>query len=75
MSNSFPQTEHVKLRLQNVRDIIVTEIVNDDGTYSRSIRFLGLPLDGGNPVETMEIVVQSDNAASDIDLTTPPLKF
>lgn len=75
MPDSFLIVEHQKLRVRNVRDIIVTEIVTADGTHSRAIRIIGLPLDEGNPVETLELVVESDNAKTDIELTTPQLDY
>lgn len=74
-SNSYPVVEHQRLRVPNVRDVIVTEIVNDGGTFSRAIRILGLPLDGDKPIEVMEIVLETDSAQGDIELTTPPLEY
>jgi hypothetical protein len=72
---SFPITEHKKIRVKNVRDIVVTDIVSEDGKHIRSIRVLAAVEGSDEPIETLEIVVESDNEKSDVDLTTPVLKF
>lgn len=73
MPDSFPIVEHQKLRVRNVRDIIVTEIVTEDGLFKRSIRILG-ETGGDDPGEVMEIVVSSATKA-DIELSSPGYDF
>lgn len=57
---------HRKVEITDVRDIIVTDIVEADGLHRRSIRILG-DVGSGQPAEVMEIVVNSATR-SDIEL-------
>ena len=64
---------HRKVEISNVRDIIVTDIVEADGRFVRSIRILG-DVGASQPAEVMEIVVSSATR-SDIELSSPGYDF
>lgn len=64
---------HRKTVVTEVRDIIITETVDDGGTFVRSIRILG-DIGGDDPAEVMEIVVSSATK-TDIDVTAPGYEF
>jgi len=64
-----------KLEIRDVRDVDVTEIV-DDGTggFLRAIRIFGEPNASAGPALILEVLIQSDTR-SDLDITTPTLSF
>ena len=64
-----------KLRIEGIRDIEVTEIVDDgSGGWIRSVRFYGSPAEGTNKVLVLEVLLQSPVKA-DLAITTPEIEF
>lgn len=65
--------QHRKVSITDVRDIIITDIVDADGLFKRSIRILG-DIGAAEPGEVMEIVVSSATK-SDVELSSPGYDF
>ena len=64
-----------KLAIGRVKDIEVTEIVDDgSGGWIRSFRFYGSPAEGPNKVLVLEVLLQSAEK-SDLAITTPEIDF
>lgn len=64
---------HETLRVTDVRDVKITEIVDDSGTFMRAIRIFGEP-SGSNGLPVLEIIIESTDQ-SDIAVTTPEIDF
>ena len=68
-----------RIEVNDVKDIIVTEITDDgDGGWTRAIRFMGdsgLEEEGANPTMVLEIIVRAPADKEDIEVTTPELNF
>jgi hypothetical protein len=64
-----------KLAIAGVKDIEVTEIV-DDGTggWIRTVRFFGTPASGTNKLLVLEVLLQSA-AKADLAIITPEIDF
>lgn len=75
MSDSFPAVEYQRLRVKSVRDVIVTDIVTTGATSTRAIRILGANGLEDDPQEVLEIIIESDGDAADIELTTPAINY
>ena len=64
-----------KLAIGGVKDIEVTEIVDDgSGGWIRSVRFYGSPAEGPNKVLVLEVLLQS-LVKADLAITTPEIDF
>jgi hypothetical protein len=64
-----------KLRIDGLRDIEVTGIVEDGaGGWIRSVRFYGSPAAGANKALVLEVLLQSAEKA-DLAITTPEIDF
>jgi len=64
-----------KLRIDGIRDIEVTGIVEDGaGGWVRSVRFYGSPASGTNKALVLEVLLQSAEK-SDLAITTPEIDF
>jgi len=64
-----------KLRIDGIRDIEVTGIVEDgEGGWVRSVRFYGSPASGTNKALVLEVLLQSAEK-SDLAITTPEIDF
>lgn len=64
-----------KLLISAVKDIEVTEIVEDGaGGWTRAVRFYGSPASGTNKVLTLEVILQSD-VKTELQITTPEIDF
>lgn len=64
-----------KLRIDGIKDIEVTDIVDDGaGGWIRSIRFFGTPAEGVNGVLVLEVLLQSPVKA-ELAITTPEIDF
>ena len=64
-----------KLSINSVKDIEVTDIVDDgSGGWVRSVRFYGSPASGTNKVLVLEVLLQSAEKA-DLSITTPEIDF
>lgn len=64
-----------KLSIGGVKDVEVTEIVDDGaGGWVRSIRFYGTPATGTNKALVLEVLLQSAVRA-DLAITTPEIDF
>jgi len=64
-----------KLRIDGIKDIEVTDIVDDgSGGWIRSIRFYGSPAEGVNKVLVLEVLLQSPVKA-ELAITTPEIDF
>ena len=64
-----------KLRIDGIRDIEVTGIVEDGaGGWVRSVRFYGSPAAGTNKALVLEVLLQSVEKA-DLAITTPEIDF
>lgn len=75
MSQSVITKVTEKLSIDGVKDIQVTDIVDDGaGGWVRSVRFYGSPPVGLNPVLVLEVLVQSATK-SDLAITTPEIDF
>lgn len=64
---------HETLRVTDVRDVKITEIVDDGGTFKRAIRIHGEP-GGASGFPVLEIIIESTEQ-SDIAVTTPEIDF
>lgn len=65
---------HRAVEIEDVRAVIVTDIVTADGVSSRAIRILGEPVANGTPTEIMQIVIRSATKA-DLELKAPEQRF
>jgi hypothetical protein len=64
-----------KLAIGGVKDIEVTEIVDDgSGGWIRSVRFYGSPATGTNKALVLEVLLQS-LVKADLAITTPEIDF
>jgi hypothetical protein len=64
-----------KLRIDGIKDVEVTDIVDDgSGGWIRSIRFYGTPAEGVNSVLVLEVLLQSPVKA-ELSITTPEIDF
>jgi hypothetical protein len=64
-----------KLRIDGIKDIEVTGIVDDGaGGWIRSIRFFGTPSEGVHSVLVLEVLLQSP-AKAELSITTPEIDF
>lgn len=64
-----------KLSISAVKDIEVTEIVDDGaGGWIRSVRFYGSPVTGTDKALVLEVLLQSAGK-SDLAITTPEIDF
>lgn len=64
-----------KLSISAVKDIEVTEIVDDGaGGWIRSVRFYGSPAAGTDKALVLEVLLQSAGK-SDLAITTPEIDF
>jgi hypothetical protein len=64
-----------KLGITDVRDVQVSEIVDDGaGGFIRAIRVFGEPSASAGPALILEVQIQSDTK-TDLDITTPTLSF
>ena len=64
-----------KLAIGGVKDIEVTEIVDDgSGGWIRTVRFFGTPASGTNKLLVLEVLLQSAEKA-DLAITTPEIDF
>lgn len=62
-----------RIEITEVRDVVLTEIVSQNGEFMRSIRIYGEP---GGPTDWPVLEVQIRSATrSDIEITTPELGF
>lgn len=75
MSQSFITHLSQKLRLDDVKDFEVTDIVDDGaGGWVRSVRFYGAPVMGTNKILVLEVLLQS-SVKADLSVTTPEIDF
>jgi hypothetical protein len=64
-----------KLRIDGIKDVEVTDIVEDGaGGWIRSIRFYGTPAEGVNGILVLEVLLQSPVKA-ELAITTPEIDF
>ena len=64
-----------KLRIDGIKDIEVTGIVEDGaGGWIRSVRFYGSAASGTNKALVLEVLLQSAQKA-DLAITTPEIDF
>lgn len=64
-----------KLAISGVRDIEVTDIVEDgSGGWTRAVRFYGTSATAANQVLTLEVILQSATKA-ELAVTTPEIDF
>lgn len=64
-----------KLRVDGIKDIEVTDIVDDGaGGWVRSVRFYGTPVTGTNKILVLEVLLQS-LVKTDLSITTPEIDF
>lgn len=62
------------LGLDNVRSIVVTEIVAVDGGFTRAVRFFGEPVVNGAQRLLLDVTLTSTDKAS-LEVSTPVLQF
>lgn len=75
MANSTFTVVTQKIALDQVRDVHVSETVDDGaGGYVRSVKFFGEPVTESAPALVFEVLLSSDTK-SDLDITTPELSF
>ena len=75
MTQSLIAQVSQKLAIGSVKDIEVTEIVEDGaGGWIRSVRFYGTPVEGTNKVLVLEVLLQSTEK-TDLAITTPEIDF
>lgn len=75
MSQSVITTVSEKLSVTGVKDIQVTDIVDDGaGGWVRAVRFFGTPDTGTNPLLVLEVLLQS-STKTDLAITTPEIDF
>jgi hypothetical protein len=67
------RTINHKIGATEVQKVIVTDLIEDSGVFTRAIRIYGLP-GGADAPPVIEIVLTAD-AASKISFTTPELTF
>lgn len=64
-----------KLLIENVKDVEVTEIVDDgNGGWTRAVRFYGTPRTGTSKVLTLEVMLHS-TVKAELAITTPEIDF
>lgn len=75
MSRSGVSILTQKFEITDVRDVVVTEAV-DDGTggFARAVRFFGEPSLAGGATLIMEVVIRSADKA-DLGITAPEMEF
>ncbi len=66
-------THTQKVEVTEVEKVIVTEVVDADGSFVRAIRIYGAP-DGTDAPPVIDLVLRTDTAAK-IELTTPALNY
>ena len=66
---------HRAVEIDDVRGVVVTDIVSVDGIHSRAIRILGEPVEGGTPTEVMQIAISFDGGKADLELMAPEQRF
>jgi len=75
MTQSLISQVSQKLSINGVKDIEVTDIVDDGaGGWVRSVRFYGSPASGTNKVLVLEVLLQSPVKA-ELAITTPEIDF
>ena len=75
MSQSVITKVSEKLSVTGVKDIQVTDIVDDGaGGWVRAVRFFGTPDTGTNPLLVLEVLLQS-STKTDLAITTPEIDF
>jgi hypothetical protein len=75
MTQSIISQVSQKLSITGVKDIEVTDIVDDGaGGWVRSVRFYGSPAIGTNKVLVLEVLLQSA-VKSELAITTPEIDF
>lgn len=75
MTQSLITQVSQKLAIGGVKDIEVTEIVDDgSGGWIRSVRFYGTPAAGTNKALVLEVLLQS-LVKADLAITTPEIDF
>jgi hypothetical protein len=75
MTQSLIAQVSQKLAIGGVKDIEVTEIVEDGaGGWVRSVRFYGTPESGTNKLLVLEVLLQS-LVKADLAITTPEIDF
>jgi hypothetical protein len=75
MTQSLITQVSQKLAIGGVKDIEVTEIVDDgSGGWIRTVRFFGTPASGTNKLLVLEVLLQSAEKA-DLAITTPEIDF
>lgn len=62
-----------KMVVTEVTDVVVSEVVESGGIYTRAIRIYGTPPGNGIP-PVLEVQIKSDTAEN-LKLTTPELNF
>jgi len=62
-----------KMVVTEVTDVVVSEVVESSGIYTRAIRIYGTPSGNGIP-PVLEVQIKSDTAEN-LKLTTPELNF
>ena len=62
-----------KIVVTGVTDVVVSEVVESGGIYTRAIRIYGTPSGNGIP-PVLEVQIKSDTAEN-LKLTTPELNF
>jgi hypothetical protein len=75
MTQSLIAQVSQRLSINGVKDIEVTEIVEDGfGGWTRAVRFYGTPAVGTNKVLVLEVLLQSP-VKSELAITTPEIDF
>lgn len=74
MSDSTINRDFERISVTSVRDIQVSEIVEESGTFYRSIKVFGEPVLNGTPTMKLDIRLTSDVEA-DLKLSTPELNY
>lgn len=74
MSDSTINRDFERISVTSVRDIQVSEIVEESGTYYRSIKVFGEPVLNGAPTMKLDIRLTSEVEA-DLKLSTPELNY
>lgn len=73
MTQSVATTLHQTIEITDVADIVVTEVVDEGGIWTRAIRIFGAPAGVEGP-PILEIRVKSSVKAN-IEITTPAVNF
>ena len=64
-----------KLEIHDVRDVVVTSIVDDgENGFVRSVRFFGEPSSKNGSSLVLELLIRS-GSKSDLKITTPEIDF